>query len=415
MSGILVFEPARAQAVAILAAVTCSSSSPCASEQNKGSGNAILGTAVGDSIHGISTGSGKSGVFGETDSKSGGYGVKGTNSATGGIAVYGAGGSGTGVKGTTTTSKGVEGDATGGVAVYGLATIGDGVHGSSTTGTGVYGLSDTRTGVFGVSSTGTGVIGASDSGEALYGVSYSETTSALEADNNGTPTSSASFRQSDGAHIYSKNGNGAIIENGTDAQTGIPTDGQEYGKWGAAIGGQLNGLIVTEGSGSEGTPLNVDAEDSSGNTTGYFAVDGGGDISYSGSAISMAQTRDGAKVTAFETKATQAGFEDSGTAQLVAGSAFVSLDPAFARAIDLRSLYRVFLTPDGDTRGLYVAGKTPTGFTVRETQGGRGTFAFDYRILASAAGGTGDRTTLVTPAVAARFFPMLAAHGRMKR
>jgi hypothetical protein len=116
-------------------------------------------------------------------------------------------------------------------------------------------------------------------------------------------------------------------------------------------------------------------------------------------------------VTAYETKSTQPRIEDTGTAQLVAGSAVVQLDPAFAQSIDMSSPYRVFLTPNGDTRGLYVAQKTAAGFVVRETQGGRGSFSFDYRILASAAGQSGSRMTMVTPAVQSKFFPMLGAHG----
>ena len=45
----------------------------------------------------------------------------------------------------------------------------------------------------------------------------------------------------------------------------------------------------------------------------------------------------------------------------------------------------MFLTPLGDTRGLYVSAKSPRSFTVRETQGGRATLAFDYRIVARPA------------------------------
>ena len=46
---------------------------------------------------------------------------------------------------------------------------------------------------------------------------------------------------------------------------------------------------------------------------------------------------------------------------------------------------------------------------MRETQDGRGTLSFDYRILASAAGRGGERMRLVTPAVAAKAFPMVGS------
>jgi hypothetical protein len=46
----------------------------------------------------------------------------------------------------------------------------------------------------------------------------------------------------------------------------------------------------------------------------------------------------------------------------------------------------VFLTPNGDSEGLYVAGKTATGFEVREQGGGTSNISFDYRIVAKRRG-----------------------------
>jgi hypothetical protein len=53
--------------------------------------------------------------------------------------------------------------------------------------------------------------------------------------------------------------------------------------------------------------------------------------------------------------------------------------------------YYVFLTPLGDTRGLYVSAKTPSSFQVRENEGGRGRVAFDYRIIAHPLDAKSDR------------------------
>jgi len=39
----------------------------------------------------------------------------------------------------------------------------------------------------------------------------------------------------------------------------------------------------------------------------------------------------------------------------------------------------------GDTRGLYVSVKAPSGFQVRETEGGHSSLGFDYRIVAHPA------------------------------
>ncbi len=74
-------------------------------------------------------------------------------------------------------------------------------------------------------------------------------------------------------------------------------------------------------------------------------------------------------------------FEDFGSAALAGGRASVTLDPDFAAVVNTAD-YRVFLTPEGDSRGLYVSSKSATGFTVREQQGGTSSLAFSYRVVA---------------------------------
>jgi hypothetical protein len=78
--------------------------------------------------------------------------------------------------------------------------------------------------------------------------------------------------------------------------------------------------------------------------------------------------------------------EDFGEAQLIGGRAYVRLAPDFAATIDRRSNYLVFITPQGDSRGLYVTMKTATGFEVRENSNGTTSLAFDYRIVAKPFG-----------------------------
>jgi hypothetical protein len=48
--------------------------------------------------------------------------------------------------------------------------------------------------------------------------------------------------------------------------------------------------------------------------------------------------------------------------------------------------YHVFLTPKGDSEGLYVSKETPQGFEVHEQRGGHSNIAFDYRIMAKRIG-----------------------------
>ncbi len=73
--------------------------------------------------------------------------------------------------------------------------------------------------------------------------------------------------------------------------------------------------------------------------------------------------------------------ETVGEGQLTNGMARVALGQ-YASKIDTSKSYLVFITPQGQTQGnLYVAGKSPEGFAVRENQGGHSTVAFDYKVI----------------------------------
>ena len=50
--------------------------------------------------------------------------------------------------------------------------------------------------------------------------------------------------------------------------------------------------------------------------------------------------------------------------------------------VNLDVPYKVFLTPDGNCRGLYVYRKSATTFEVRELGRGHSNISFDYRIVA---------------------------------
>ena len=186
-----------------------------------------------------------------------------------------------------------------------------------------------------------------NSGPAIEGVTTSTNTRALYV----YATSSGA----DGTDI-----NGGYI--GTITRAPVPTSGALYP------------LVMTDSNGN-----NLDYTDTNGN------------IYYKGSLVSFLRTREGKNVNAFATESTTRNLEDVGSARLVNGSANVLLDRTFARSIDMQSAYHVFLTPNGDTKGLYVAQKTATSFVVRETQGGHGSLGFDYRIVAPALGHASER------------------------
>jgi hypothetical protein len=107
-------------------------------------------------------------------------------------------------------------------------------------------------------------------------------------------------------------------------------------------------------------------------------------------------------------------FEDFGTAKLKDGRTTVKLDGDFAKVIKPTG-YHVFVTPEGDCRGLSVRGKTATNFEVRELGGGKSSVAFSYRIVGRRRDITRHQrfakidTRLPTPAAARQRKPTTAA------
>jgi hypothetical protein len=93
-------------------------------------------------------------------------------------------------------------------------------------------------------------------------------------------------------------------------------------------------------------------------------------------------------------------FEDYGGGTLVSGSATVTLDPVFLQTVNTDSNYRVFITPKGDCRGLYVTDETGSSFEVHELGGGQANIEFDYRIIAKRKGYENIRMADKTEAIA---------------
>ncbi len=95
------------------------------------------------------------------------------------------------------------------------------------------------------------------------------------------------------------------------------------------------------------------------------------------------RTRDGRHVRTFESQSRQSTLEDFGSGHVVNGSAYVRLDPAITSALAGRASYVVFITPGGESHGLYFSNRSPQGFEVHETGNGRSTLDFSYRIVAT--------------------------------
>jgi hypothetical protein len=174
--------------------------------------------------------------------------------------------------------------------------------------------------------------------------------------------------------IYARSQDGAAI-------IGLGTSGP-------GVIGQSNGTdeaqAALESQGSTDQTNLFLATNSATNQTCY--IDAYADLNCTGTIVGNVlkgehRNSDGERVTTYASESATATVEDVGTARMAGGVANVRIDPAFASVMD-HKWYYVFLTPLGDTRGLYVSVKTATAFQVRETDRGRGSLEFDYRIVA---------------------------------
>jgi hypothetical protein len=118
-----------------------------------------------------------------------------------------------------------------------------------------------------------------------------------------------------------------------------------------------------------------------GSATGTCGI-GGGSMSCTGPMKSLVSTGGGSRtVETYATQSAENWMEDYGTGELARGVGVVQIDPTFADTVTADAKYHVFLTPHGDSKGLYVTSLTPTSFEVHESGGGTSTLSFDYKIV----------------------------------
>jgi len=130
---------------------------------------------------------------------------------------------------------------------------------------------------------------------------------------------------------------------------------------------------------------------------GTCGFGGAGDMTCTGQVKALATTGGGSrKVETYSVQSPENWMEDFGSANLQNGVAVVALEPAYSETVSADATYHVFLTPNGDSKGLYVIRKTATSFEVRESGGGTSSLAFDYRIVAKRRGYEAQRLTDVT-------------------
>src|SRR5262249_41640191 len=97
------------------------------------------------------------------------------------------------------------------------------------------------------------------------------------------------------------------------------------------------------------------------NSTQVFSVDAAGNLVVSGTitsggaSASATKLLDGRTVSLYPVQSPEIWFEDFGSGKLTAGRAWVALEPSFAQATNSSLTYHVFLTPNGESKGLYVS------------------------------------------------------------
>ena len=130
---------------------------------------------------------------------------------------------------------------------------------------------------------------------------------------------------------------------------------------------------------------------------GACGVGSAGNFTCTGQIKSLVTTRAGEHtVETYSMQSPENWMEDFGDAELHNGSAVITIDPDFAETASATAKYHVFLTPRGDSKGLYVTNLTATSFEVHESGGGSASISFDYRIVAKRRGFESERMADVT-------------------
>jgi hypothetical protein len=343
-----------------------SNSFPAVEGANAGVGDGVLGfnqAATGFGVRGFSgTGSGlpsnPAGVIGDSKTQ---VGVVGLSLATAGVV------------GVSTNANGVQGSNPGTTVntagVYGTAGNASGLSGIA----GVWGNSLNNVGTYGTSSNSAGVEGESVNANGVYGLANNVHAVGAFGQNGSPRVNGGSINfgagvRGDGGTV----GDIGVIGSSDDAPAGYFTSNIGAGGFGFS-------LISEVFDNSAGWPFIArnDKNDSSCN------VDNVGNLNCTGAKHAVVPIDGGARRVALSAiESPKNWFEDFGSAQLAAGSTVVALDPDFAQTVNAALEYHVFLTPNGDCKGLYISNRTSASFEVRELGGGSSGVPFSYRIVA---------------------------------
>jgi hypothetical protein len=353
----------------------------------KGSAFSITNTstkAAANALNGISYGAGASGVYGQ-------------NLGTNGYGLYGYA--------TSVSSTGVAGiGGASGDGVYGSG--GNGIHGVSPNGqAGKFEITDASDTYPALTATTIGRGSAGGFYQLNVNSGYAAVSGTALGAGQGVSGQSTAGSGVGGSSQYGFGvlGSGPVGVEGVALSQGIgihaigPGDGT--GVTLAATCAPGGGLLF---SGVNTTPSNLVSVDCAGNA--IFK----GSVTQNGNPQLVAHGIDGRGVISYGPRESQPTMEDIGQAQLRDGETFVRFDAAFARTIDARKGYLVFITPNGESRGLYTTHKQPDGFIVHENERGRSNITFDYRIVAKPF----DSTQARLPAYLPPLVPKPLQHAR---
>ncbi|HLJ83316.1 MAG TPA: hypothetical protein VKT51_03950 [Candidatus Eremiobacteraceae bacterium] len=381
---------------------TCSSTGGCVSYANSSSGPGVASSSVkGSGLTGSTT------LVGTKTTNAAG--VLGTDSSPSGsldAGVKGVSKSGTGVTGTSTSGNGVKGVSAKGNGVIGTSNAGNLLSGVSGTSTNATGVGVTGTSPF-VGIIGTGAVGVdaikANNGAALQVTGGGQGGSLIigRVGFNTPFTIDESGNFTTGGNVQSKTVNGGGVFG--QAPTGV-----NYGSVDGFNQDPNSPYASVEADTSNANGTLFDGFDANFDTV--YALDTSGNIRIAGQIFTAGTCNSGCiagghvakRVVSYTPRESQPTMEDLGSAQLTNGRAHVALDGSFGNVIDRSTSYLVFLTPDGDCKGLFVADKTPTGFDVAELRGGRSTIAFDYRIVARPFGDHSTRLPMISPNASVR-------------
>jgi hypothetical protein len=223
------------------------------------------------------------------------------------------------------TGRGVTGGSANGIGVFG---------GTARGGAGVFGHTFATTGVRGVSLDGVGVAGSSEASVGVLG----------EAEQRGL-TDRPIVTTGVLGRSHPGNGRGVVGE----SRNGWAVLGSTTTGW----AGVFHGRAIVFG--------------------GFFV--------WGGPKSAVVPHPDGSHRQLYTLESPESWFEDFGRGEVVNGRGRVELDPDFA-AVVRSDDYHVFLSPEGNSNGLFVSERAPDGFEVREQRRGRSRLSFSYRVVA---------------------------------